>query len=365
MSMLFSPLTLRGLTIPNRAWMAPMCQYQADPVGPQRGVVNDWHLGHLFSRAAGGAGLILLEATAVAPEGRITPGCLGLWNDTQMEALKRVTRFLEDHDVVPAIQLAHSGRKGSSAAPWKGGGPVGAEEHGWPTVGPSAVAYGDFPVPHELTVDEVQALVRKFAEAAERALEAGFKVAEVHGAHGFLINSFLSPHSNHRTDAYGGSFERRARFALEVVDAVRAVWPDELPVFFRTSATDWLSAENPDDNRQGWTGEDTVRLAEELTEHGVDLLDVSSGGIAPDARIATGPGYQVPYAAAVRAQTKMPVGAVGLITEPRQAEEILASGQADAVLLGRELLRDPHWPHRAAKELVVAANWPDSYGYAV
>ncbi|ARX84780.1 NADH:flavin oxidoreductase/NADH oxidase [Streptomyces alboflavus] len=365
MSTLFSPLKLRELTIPNRAWMAPMCQYQADPTGPQAGVVNDWHLGHLFARAAGGLGLILLEATAVAPEGRITPGCLGLWNETQARALTRVTRFLEEHDVVPAIQLAHSGRKGSASAPWLGGGPVAPEQGGWDTVAPSAVAYGNFPTPHELSVDEIQRLVGDFAAAARRALDAGFKVVEVHGAHGFLINSFLSPHSNHRTDAYGGSFERRARFALEVVDAVRAVWPDELPVFFRTSATDWLAAENPADNRQGWTGDDTVRLAKELLAHGVDLLDVSSGGVAHDARITTGPGYQVPYAAAVRAQTDMPVGAVGLITEAEQAEEILASGKADAVLLGRELLRDPHWAHRAAGRLGAAARWPESYGYAV
>ncbi|WP_369374193.1 NADH:flavin oxidoreductase/NADH oxidase [Streptomyces sp. cg36] len=365
MSILFSPLTLRGLTIPNRAWMAPMCQYQAEATGPQAGVVNDWHLQHLMSRAAGGAGLIMLEATAVAPEGRITPWCLGLWNETQAKALKRVVRFLEDHGVVPAIQLAHSGRKGSADAPWRGGMPVAPADGGWSTIGPSPVAYGSFPAPQELTNQQIQQLVRKFAEAAERALEIGFKVAEVHGAHGFLINSFLSPFSNHRTDTYGGSFENRLRFPLEVVDAVRAVWPDELPVFFRTSATDWLYAENPHDARRGWDGEDTVRLARELLVHGVDLLDVSSGGIAHDAKITAGPGYQVPYAAAVRARTDLAVGAVGLISEARQAESILATGQADAVLLGRELLRDPYWPQRAARQLGGTTRWPDSYGYAV
>lgn len=365
MSTLFTPLTLRGLSIPNRAWMAPMCQYQAKATGPQAGTVNDWHLGHLFSRAAGGAGLILMEATAVAPEGRITPWCLGLWNSDQQQALRRVTRFLKDQGTVPAIQLAHAGRKASADAPWRGGGPVPLEEGGWRTVGPSPVAYGRFPAPDELSVDQIQGLVRKFAEAAERALEAGFQVAEVHGAHGFLINSFLSPYSNHRSDAYGGSFENRLRFPLEVVDAVRAVWPQDLPVFFRTSATDWLRADNADDERLGWDGEDTVRLAKELLAHGIDLLDVSSGGIAHDAKITDGPGYQVPFAAQVRAHSDMPVGAVGMITEARQAEHVLATGQADAVLLGRELLRTPHWPHHAAQQLGDTPRWPDSYGYAV
>ncbi|GAA3131603.1 NADH:flavin oxidoreductase/NADH oxidase [Planomonospora alba] len=359
--MLFDPITLRSLTIPNRVWMAPMCQYSAAVDGPEAGVPHDWHFTHLAARAVGGAGLILAEATAVSPEGRISPADLGLWNDRQAEAFTRITGFLERQGAVPGIQLGHAGRKASTDRPWRGGAPLGPAEGGWRPVAPSPLAFAEeYPVPHELTVEEIGRIVGDFAAAAERALRAGFKVVEVHGAHGYLIGEFLSPHSNRRTDGYGGSFAGRTRFALEVVDAVRAVWPEELPVLFRISATDWLT-ENPADEREGWTVDDTVRFAKELLAHGVDLLDTSSGGNAPRAKITTGPGYQVPFAARVRAETDLPVAAVGEITDPHQAEEILTSGSADAVLLGRELLRDPYWPLRAARTLGVPPRRPDQY----
>ncbi|MEV6525910.1 NADH:flavin oxidoreductase/NADH oxidase [Longispora sp. NPDC051575] len=359
MSALFEPLTLRSLTIPNRIWMAPLCMYSAVD-----GVPNDWHLTHLAARAAGGAGLILVEATAVNPAGRITPGDLGLWNDTQRDAFVRITDFLTTQGTVPGIQLAHAGRKASATAPWAEAATVPDADGGWTPVAPSAEAFDGLREPAELTVEEIRGIVADFAAAARRALDAGFRVVEVHGAHGYLIHEFLSPHANHRTDAYGGSFENRARFALEVVDAVRAVWPADLPVFYRTSATDWLT-ENPADPRDGWTVDDTVRLAGLLREHGVDLVDTSSGGIARDAKVVTGPGYQVPFAARVRAEAGVAVGAVGLITEPKQAEDIVATGQADAVLLGRELLRDPSWARRAAVELGARPGWPVQYAWAL
>ncbi|WP_046494988.1 NADH:flavin oxidoreductase/NADH oxidase [Streptomyces odonnellii] len=355
MSALFEPYTLRSLTIPNRVWMAPMCQYSADETGPDAGVPNDWHFAHLAARAAGGTGLILTEATAVSPEGRISPADLGIWNDTQVEAFRRITRFLASQGTIAGIQLAHAGRKASTDRPWKGGAPVGAEANGWQPLAPSPVPFADgHPVPAELTVAQIEEIVGQFAAAARRAREAGFQVAEVHGAHGYLIGEFLSPHSNRRTDAYGGSFENRARFALEVVDAVRAEWPDDLPVFFRISATDWL-------DEGGWTADDTVRLADGLLAHGVDLLDVSSGGNAAGVRIPLGPGYQVPFAARVRKETRLPVAAVGLITDAEQAEKIVANGEADAVLLGRELLRDPSWARRAAGALGASVQTPPQY----
>lgn len=352
---LFAPYTLRSVTFPNRVWMAPMCQYSAEPSGPDAGVARDWHYAHYAARAVGGTGLIIQEATAVSPEGRISPYDLGIWNDTQVEALRRITAFLKSQGTVPGIQLGHAGRKASTERPWKGGAPVGPEAHGWQTAAPSPVPFaeGERP-PHELTADEIGEVTGRFAAAAERALAAGYEVVEIHGAHGYLIGEFLSPHSNKRTDAYGGSFENRTRFALEVVDDVRAVWPRELPLFFRISATDWLE-------EGGWTADDTVRLATLLQEHGVDLLDVSTGGLAPGVTIPVGPGYQVPFAARVKAETSLPVAAVGLITEPEQAEKILANGEADAVLLGRELLRDPYWARRAADELGGTPRTPDPY----
>ncbi|SMQ20493.1 2,4-dienoyl-CoA reductase [Streptomyces sp. Ag82_O1-12] len=364
MSSLFTPLTLRSLEIPNRVWMSPMCMYSAASEGPDTGAPTDFHLTHLASRAAGGAGLVMAEATGVRPDGRISPWDLGLWNDRQQEAFTRITEAIKTHGAVPAIQLAHAGRKASVDKPWLSDRYVSEDENGWQAVAPSPVAYQGLPVPHELTVDEIQQLVRDFADSARRALAAGFQVAEVHGAHGYLINSFLSPASNHRTDAYGGSFENRIRFALEVVDAVRAVWPEDLPVFFRTSATDWLT-ENPEDARKGWTGDDTVRLAKELLAHGVDLLDVSTGGMVRDAKIVARPDYQVPFADQARNQAGIPTAAVGIITEPQQAEDIIANGQADAVFLGRELLRKPYWPQHAALALGAEPTWPDQYAYVV
>ncbi|WP_051696616.1 NADH:flavin oxidoreductase/NADH oxidase [Streptomyces sp. NRRL S-244] len=342
---LFAPFTLRSVTARNRIWMAPMCQYVAEASGPDAGVAHAWHFAHYAARAVGGAGLILQEATAVSPEGRISPYDLGIWNDTQVEALRPITSFIKAQGAVPGVQIAHAGRKASTGRPWEGGGYVGPEADGWLPSAPSPVPFaeGD-PVPHELTTAEIHEITGQFAAAARRALAAGYEVVEIHGAHGYLIGQFLSSQINRRTDAYGGSFENRVRFALEVVDAVRAVWPEELPLFFRVSATDWLE-------ESGWTPEDTVRLAALLQGRGVDLLDVSTGGMAPKANIPAGPGFQVPFAAEVKARTGLPVAAVGLITEPEQAGAILADGQADAVLLGRELLRDPYWARTAAAAL--------------
>ncbi|WP_406350554.1 NADH:flavin oxidoreductase/NADH oxidase [Streptomyces sp. NBC_00658] len=359
MSALFQPFTLRDVTIPNRVWMPPMCQYSAAPEGPSTGAPNDWHFAHYAARAAGGTGLIIVEATAVSPEGRISPYDLGIWNDTQVEAFRRITRFLTSHGTVPAIQLAHAGRKASTERPWKGGAPVGPDAYGWQPLGPSPLPFAaGHPVPTELTVAEIREIVEQFTDAARRALDAGFEIAEIHGAHGYLINEFLSPHSNHRTDAYGGSYENRTRLALEVVDAVREVWPEDKPLFFRISATDWLEED-------GWTADDTVRFAAQLKEHGVDLLDVSTGGNASGARIPVGPGYQVPFAARVKAETPLSVAAVGLITDAEQAEKILANDEADAVLLGRELLRNPSFARLAARELGAEVHVPDQYHRSV
>ena len=359
MSALFEPITLRSLTVPNRVWMPPMCMYSAQPVGPGTGVATDFHLAHYATRAAGGAGLVIVESTAVRPEGRISPYDLGLWNDRQQESLARVAAQVSALGAVPVIQLGHAGRKASTDRPWQGGAPVPAGEIGWQAVGPSTVPFGSNPSPSELTVEEIQEIVRSFAASAERALAAGFKAVEIHGAHGYLTHSFLSPVSNHRTDGYGGSFEGRTRFALEVTRAVRAVWPEDLPLLFRVSATDWL------DDRESWTADETVLLARELKKAGVDLLDVSTGGNVKEAAIPVGPGYQVPFAARIRAESGLATSAVGLITEPVQAEKIIADGQADVVLLGRELLRNPYWPQQAARELGGDRRWPVQYGYAV
>ncbi|MEU5435307.1 NADH:flavin oxidoreductase/NADH oxidase [Streptomyces sp. NPDC020719] len=355
-SALFEPYAVRSLTIPNRVWMAPMCQYSAEAFGPNAGVATDWHLAHYGARATGGTGLILIEATAVSPEGRISPGDLGIWNDTQVEGLRRIVAALESQGTVPGIQIAHAGRKASTDRPWRGGAPLApGSEEGWQPLGPSPVAFDpEHTVPSELTVDQIRDVVGQFADAARRAADAGFKVLEIHGAHGYLIGEFLSPHSNTRTDAYGGSFENRVRFALEVTDAVRAVWPEELPLFFRVSATDWL-------DEGGWTADETVRLAALLKEHGVDLLDVSTGGNAAGVRIPVAPNYQVPFATRVRDESGLPVAAVGLITEPAQAEKILANGEADAVLLGRELLRNPSWARHAARQLGGEVHVPKQY----
>jgi len=352
MSQLFQPLTLRGLTLPNRIAVSPMCQYQA-----QDGVVNDWHLVHLGGLAQGGAGLVVTEATAVVPEGRISPDDLGLWNDAQAQSLARVVRFITSQGAVPGIQLAHAGRKASNPAPWKGSGSLPASAGGWTPVAPSALPFdAGWTVPEALDAAGIEAVKQAFVAAAGRALAAGFQVAEVHAAHGYLLHQFLSPLSNQRQDAYGGSFENRTRLLREVVTAVRALWPERLPLFVRISATDWTEG--------GWNLDQSVELAKVLKGLGVDLIDCSSGGLVPRAEIPLGPGYQVPFAARIRAEAGLATGAVGLITEAEQAEHILAQTSADLILLGRELLRDPRWPLHAAQVLGERVAWPASYARA-
>ncbi len=348
MSTLFSPLTLRGTTIRNRLWVSPMCQYSSVDGRP-----TDWHLVHLGSFARGGAGLVMSEATAVAPEGRISPQDAGIWTDEQATDYRRITEFIRSQGAVPAIQLAHAGRKASTRAPWRGRGHVPVEDGGWPTVGASPLGYADWPAPRALTADELTAMPQVWAGAARRSLDAGFEVAEVHAAHGYLLHQFLSPLTNLRTDAWGGDLAGRSRLLLDVVDAVRAVWPDDRPILVRVSATDWADG--------GLDVDETTRVAAELAEHGVDLVDVSSGGNSPDQQVAVSPGYQVPFATRIRRASGLPVAAVGLITEPQQAEQILATGRADAVFLGRELLRDPSFAQRAAHELGADVYWPDQY----
>ncbi|WP_243287815.1 NADH:flavin oxidoreductase/NADH oxidase [Geothrix terrae] len=349
MTRLFQPLTLRGITLPNRIAVSPMCQYQATD-----GLANDWHLVHLGGLAQGGAGLVITEATAVVPEGRISPDDLGLWNKDQAEALARIARFITSQGAVPGIQLAHAGRKASNPAPWKGSGSLTASAGGWTPVAPSALPFDEgWTMPTALDEPGILAVIEAFMDAARRAVAAGFQVIEVHAAHGYLLHQFLSPLSNHRTDAYGGSFENRTRLVREVVGALRNILPEELPLFARISATDWVEG--------GWTLDQSVALAKELKDLGVDLVDCSSGGLVPRAEIPLGPGYQVPFAARIRAETGLPTGAVGLITGAEQAEQILAQESADLVLLGRELLRDPRWPLHAAQALGAETPWPASY----
>ncbi len=351
MSQLFTPITLRDLTMRNRVWVAPMCQYSAVD-----GVPDDWHLVHLGSFARGGAGLVITEATAVLPEGRISPADAGLWNDEQQQAWSRIVGFLHAQGAAAGMQLAHAGRKGSSRAPWEGRGGVDDAHGGWTPVGPSTSAFPGLREPEALDLDGIARIVSAFGDTAERALAAGFDLLEVHAAHGYLLHEFLSPLSNERTDQYGGSFENRTRLLLEVVREVRGRVPAGVPVLVRISATDWLEG--------GWDGDDSVRLAALLAAEGVDLVDVSTGGNAP-AEIPLEPGYQVPFARRIREEAGVPSGAVGLITEAKQAEEIVAGGSADVVLLARALLRDPHWALRAAHELGVeigdGIEWPDQY----
>jgi len=327
-----------------------MCQYSSVD-----GFANDWHLVHLGSRAVGGAGLIFTEATAVSPEGRITPDDLGIWSDAHIPELARITTFIRQQGSVAGIQLAHAGRKASHRRPWEGGSPIGpTEERGWQTVAPSPLPFAEGgPIPTELDDAGLQKIRDDFRAAAERALSAGFSVVEIHAAHGYLLHEFLSPLSNHRTDAYGGSFDNRVRLLLEVVRAVRRVWPDELPLFVRISATDWTEG--------GWTVGDSVALAGLLKPEGVDLIDCSTGGNVPRATIPTGPGYQVSFADRIRNETGMPTGAVGLITSADQAEAILAAGQADLIMLARAFLRDPFFPLHAAQSLGDDLTWPVQY----
>ena len=347
---LFSPLTLRGITLANRLAVSPMCEYSSDD-----GFANDWHLVHLGSRAVGGAGLVFTEATAVLPDGRISPEDLGIWKDEHISMLARIASFIRDHGSIAGMQLAHAGRKASTAVPWKGGKPIGVEDGGWsPVVAPSAIPFAEgYQTPVTLDESGIRSLVSSFAAAARRALDAGFQVIEIHAAHGYLINEFLSPLSNTRTDVYGGSFENRTRFLREIVEAVRAVWPEGLPLFVRISATEWTQG--------GWDIEQSVELARTIAPLGVDLIDCSSGGNVPKVRVPLSPGYQVPLAERVRQDSGVPTGAVGLITSARQADEIVRSGKADLVFLAREELRDPYFPLRAAKELGAHIAWPKQY----
>lgn len=353
MSLLFTPLTLRELEIKNRVFVSPMCQYSS-----QDGLPNDWHLVHLGSRAVGGAGLVMVEASAVAPEGRISPHDSGIWSEAHAEAFRRITDFIKAQECVPAIQLAHAGRKASTDAPWLGGDvAVPPEAGGWLPYGPSAIPFreGD-PVPREMSHEDIEEVVEQFAAAARWSAEAGFEVVEIHMAHGYLLHEFLSPLSNRRQDEYGGTLERRMHLPLRVARIVRETWPAPWPVFVRISATDWADG--------GWDPEQSLALARELKAVGVDLIDCSSGGLLPSARIPAGPGFQVPFAETIRREVGLPTGAVGLIVKPEQAEQILAQGQADAVLLARELLRNPYWPLRAAQELGAEIPWPKQYARA-
>ena len=351
---LFSPLTLRSVTLRNRVGVSPMCQYSSVD-----GHANDWHFLHLGSRAVGGAGMVITEANAVTADGRISPADLGIWSDEHVEGLARCVRLIEANGAVAGTQLAHAGRKASTAPPWEGGHPVEPEDGGWrPVWAPSPVAFGSrSPEPQELSVDGISSVISAFAQAAVRALAAGFHVVEVHAAHGYLLHEFLSPLSNQRTDEYGGSFENRIRIVLETVDAVRGVWPDALPLFVRVSASDWVEG--------GWDLEQSVELARVLKGRGVDLVDCSSGGVVPGVQIPVGPGYQAHFAAEIRARAGIATAAVGLITEAEQADAIIRSGQADVVLLARAVLRDPYWPLHAAKQLGAEIRWPVQYLRAV
>jgi 2,4-dienoyl-CoA reductase-like NADH-dependent reductase (Old Yellow Enzyme family) len=348
MSRLFSPLTLRSLTLPNRVWVSPMCQYSSED-----GMPNEWHAVHLGSRAVGGAGMVCVEASGVTPEGRITPWDAGIWSEAHAAAWKPIAEFIRAQGSVPAIQIAHAGRKASCDKPWNGGKSLGPEAGGWTTLGPSPIAFGHYSVPREMTREDIARTVEDFRDSARYALAAGFEVVEVHGAHGYLLHNFVSPISNQRSDEYGGSFENRIRFALEVAAAVRETWPEDKPVFYRMSATDWYEG--------GWDLPQSIELAKRLRALGIDLIDVSSGGNVHDQKIVLGPGYQVPFAAAIRREADVPTAAVGLIGEPVQAEQIVFHGEADAVFLARAMLRDPYWPRHAAKALGVTMKWPDQY----
>ncbi len=352
MSKLFTPFKLRGTEFKNRIFVSPMCQYSCVD-----GMPNNWHLVHLGSRAVGGAGLVMVEATGVTADGRISPADMGIWNDQQADALAIITNFIAEQGAVPAIQLAHAGRKASTAVPWQGNSAVKPEQGGWQVVAPSAIAFSDtYPMPRALAEKELDSIVRSFVDAAKRALKAGFKVVEIHMAHGYLLHQFLSPLSNQRTDAYGGSLENRARLPLQVAREVRKVWPQNLPLFVRLSATDWVDG--------GWDLSQSITLCRWLKEIGIDLIDCSSGGLVGDAKIPLAPGFQVPFASAIRKEVGLAVGAVGLITEAKQAEEILTSEFADVVFLARELLRDPYWPLHAAKILQTDIAWPAQYARA-
>jgi 2,4-dienoyl-CoA reductase-like NADH-dependent reductase (Old Yellow Enzyme family) len=359
MPSLFDPLALRAVTLAHRLIVSPMCQYSSE-----HGFSNDWHLVHLGSRAVGGAALVFTEATAVTPEGRISPHDLGIWQDAHVEGLARIVRFIHGQGAVAGIQLAHAGRKGSTARPWEGGRGLGidrgarsagtTDHDGWEVIGPTAVPFSEtHPIPRALRVDESATIVNGFRDAARRARNAGFDVVEIHAAHGYLLHQFMSPLVNTRTDAYGGSYDNRVRLCLDVVEAVRHVWPDELPMFVRISASDWKAG--------GWDIEQSVELAKRLRVRGVDLVDCSSGGAVSDAVVPLTPGYQVPFAARIRRDARVLTGAVGLITDARQADAIVRNGDADCVLIARQLLRDPYWALHAAQEVGRPMPWPAQY----
>jgi 2,4-dienoyl-CoA reductase-like NADH-dependent reductase (Old Yellow Enzyme family) len=349
-SKLFSPIKLRSVEFRNRVFVSPMCQYSS-----QDGMPSDWHLVHLGSRAVGGAGLVMVEATGVSPEGRISPGDTGIWSDEHAQAFKSIASFIKAQGAVPGIQLAHAGRKASTDVPWRGGKPLSEEEGGWQTIAPSPLAFADgYAAPREMTLRDIEEVTEQFAVAARRSLEAGFEVIELHMAHGYLLHEFLSPLSNNRKDEYGGTLAARAQFPLKVAAAVRRQVPDSLPVFVRISATDWADG--------GWDLPQSIQFSSWLKELGVDLIDCSSGGLVPGAKIPVKPNYQVPFAAAIRAEAAIATGAVGMITEAQQAEQIISSGEADVVFLARAMLRDPYWASHAAKELGVDAPWPVQYG---
>ncbi len=349
MALVFEPLKIRSLELKNRIVVSPMCEYSSED-----GFANDWHLVHLGSRAVGGAALVITEATSVSPEGRISPQDLGIWKDDHIPFLQRITSFIKQQGSIPGIQLAHAGRKASHHRPWEGGKALAPNEGAWKTVAPSEVPFKeDEPAPESLTREGLEKVKNDFVAATKRALKAGFQVAELHAAHGYLLHEFLSPLSNKRTDEYGGSFENRIRFVVEITEAVRAVWPDELPLFTRISATDWVEG--------GWTDSDSVALSKVLKTKGVDLIDCSTGGNVPGAKIPTGPLYQLPFSERIKKEAGMLTGAVGLITKAQEIEDIIANGKADVVLLARQLLRDPYFPLHAAKELGVDVRWPSQY----
>ncbi len=353
MSKLFERLKLREIEFRNRVWVSPMCQYSSE-----NGMPTDWHLVHLGSRSVGGAGLVIMEATAVSPEGRISPSDAGIWSDEHAKAYKKITKFIKEQGAVAGIQIAHAGRKASTSESWNGGKRVDEKDGGWETVAPSAIAFDkDYPMPRRMTKADIEQATTDFVAAAKRAVEAGFEVIEIHAAHGYLFHEFLSPLSNKRTDEYGESLENRMRFPLEVARRVREAVPENLPVFVRISATDWTDG--------GWDLEQSIKFCKRLKEIGVDLIDVSTGGNVPDAKIPVAPNYQVEFAAEIRKQVGIRTGAVGMITEPQQAEKILQKGEADAVIIAREFLREPYFPFRAAKELGGEVDVPKQYGRAI
>jgi 2,4-dienoyl-CoA reductase-like NADH-dependent reductase (Old Yellow Enzyme family) len=349
---LFDELHLRDVVLPNRISVSPMCEYSCT-----EGMANDWHLVHLGSRAVGGAGLVFTEAAAVVPEGRISPQDLGVWSEAHYQPLARAAHFIAAQGGVPGIQLAHAGRKASTFRPWSGAGAIAEADGGWQTVAPSAIAFSNsYPMPRALTVDEIATVQHAFATAAVRAVETGFRVIELHGAHGYLFHEFLSPLSNHRTDSYGGSFDNRTRLLCDTAVSVRTALPDGIPLFVRISATDWTEG--------GWDVEQSVELARRLKAIGVDLIDCSSGGNVDGAKIPVGAGYQLPFADRIRREADIATAAVGMITGAAQADQIVRNGQADLVMLARELLRDPYWPRHAAAALGVPAPWPVQYARA-